>query len=483
MALEDAEKTAVVRSNDGSVASELQAVDAKALFKERLCLKLDLHILVPMLFLNVLSLMGRTNIGAALIQELPADLHLTAMRVFLATTMPLVMLILFEVPSNLLMKWLEAKFNLSYMRYLSLITVCLGLVTLGQAFDKTYSALLATRFVIGVFDAGLIPGCVFILSLYYPSIHMQWRMSMLMVANLISNIVSNILAFAIAEIRNQNGWHGWRWIFLVEGCLTMVIGLACCTSNTGRPEKANFLTQEEKDIISLSVESRVSTIGYVAEWEVFFSNILNYVWASLYVLTCSTTYSVALFAPSFVKVFKPHLSTPAIQGQVVPIFVVSAATCLLVAWLADRTNHRSTYAIIGYIFTIIGYLILHFPRHYGSSVMMLGLYFVSIGTYSSLPMVWTLTTLNLATPLQKAIGSGFVIGIGNAAGFVSAWIFRTSEAPYYKSGMVDGLILTCCAAGLTAVTWVYIEWHNRKTSRTSDNIESLSSGVVFKYRS
>ncbi|KAF3397428.1 hypothetical protein DPV78_008314 [Talaromyces pinophilus] len=483
MALEDAEKTAVVNSNDGSDASELQAVDARALFKDRLCLKLDLHILVPMLFLNVLSLMGRTNIGAALIQELPADLHLTAMKVFLATTMPLVMLILFEVPSNLLMKWLEVKFNLSYMRYLSFITVCLGLVTLGQAFDKTYSALLATRFVIGIFDAGLIPGCVFVLSLYYPSVHMQWRMSILMVANLVSNIVSNILAFAIAEIRSSNGWHGWRWIFLVEGCLTMAIGLACCMSNIGRPEKADFLTQEEKDIIALSVESRISTIGYLAEWKVFFSNILNYVWASLYVLTCSTTYSIALFAPSFVKVFHPHLTTPAIQGQVVPIFVVSAAACLLVAWLADRTNHRSTFAIIGYIFTIIGYIILHFPHHYGSSVMMLGLYFVSIGTYSSLPMVWTLTTLNLATPLQKAIGSGFVIGVGNVAGFVSAWIFRTSVAPYYTSGMVDGLILTCVAAGLTAVTWVYIEWHNKKTSHASENLESLSSGMVFKYRS
>lgn len=101
-------------------------------------------------------------------------------------------------------------------------------------------------------------------------------------------------------------------------------------------------------------------------------------------------------------------------------------------------------------------------------------------------MVWTLTTLNLATPLQKAIGSGFVIGIGNIAGFVSAWIFRTSQAPYYTSGMVDGLTMTCVAAGLTAITWVYIEWHNKKVTCASDSIdciESLSSGLVFKYRS
>jgi hypothetical protein len=104
MALEDTEKTAIINSNDGSIASELQAVDARALFKKRLYLKLNLYILIPMLFLNVLSLISRTNIGAALIQELPADLHLIAMKVFLATTMPLIISILLKVPSNLLMK-------------------------------------------------------------------------------------------------------------------------------------------------------------------------------------------------------------------------------------------------------------------------------------------------------------------------------------------------------------------------------------------
>lgn len=343
--------------------------------------------------------------------------------------------------------------------------------------------MLATRFVIGIFDAGLIPGCVFVLSLYYPSIHMQWRMSMLMVANIISNIASNILAYAIAHIHSKNGWHGWRWIFLVEGCMTIAIGLACCFSKIGRPEKSNFLNEEEKELIATTVEARVSAIGTAAEWKVFFSNGLNYIWASLYVLTCSTTYSVAIFAPSFVKAFNHELSVPQIQGQVVPIFVVSSAACLITAWLADRFNHRSGFAISGYVFTIMGYAILHFPRHFSRQIMMLGLYFVSIGTYVSLPMVWTLTTLNLATPFQKAIGSGFVIGVGNVAGFVSAWIFRLSEAPYYTSGMTDGLILTCVAAGLTAVTWVYIVAHNKKLEKTSDKIDGLSSGIVFRYRS
>lgn len=79
-----------------------------------------------MFFLNFLSLMGRTNIGAALIQKLPVDLKMDAMKTFLAISMPVVMLILFEVPSNLLMRWFDKRYGLPYMRYLSLITVGLG---------------------------------------------------------------------------------------------------------------------------------------------------------------------------------------------------------------------------------------------------------------------------------------------------------------------------------------------------------------------
>lgn len=101
------------------------AQEAKGLFTQKLCMKIDLHVLTPMLFLNFLSLMGRTNIGAALIQKLPQELKLNAMKVFLAISIPLVPLILFEIPSNLIMRFLEKNYGLSYMRYLSAITICL----------------------------------------------------------------------------------------------------------------------------------------------------------------------------------------------------------------------------------------------------------------------------------------------------------------------------------------------------------------------
>lgn len=95
-------------------------------FDAKLCAKLDLRILTPMFFLSFLSLMGRTNIGAALIQGLPADLQLDATKVYLAICIPLIMIIVFDIPSNMVMRWLERRFGLPYMRYLSLTTIGLG---------------------------------------------------------------------------------------------------------------------------------------------------------------------------------------------------------------------------------------------------------------------------------------------------------------------------------------------------------------------
>lgn len=228
-----------------------------------------------------------------------------------------------------------------------------GVVTLGQAFDRSYGALLATRFLVGIVDSAVMPGCVFVLSLYYPPAHLQWRLSMLVVSNIVSNVLSNLLAFGIAQIDSANGWRGWRWIFLIEGLLTVAIGLACVGSDVGRPERAAFLSEREKGAVAAAVESRTSALGLAAEVRVFLSSPLSYLWSALMVCTVTTISSVAVFAPSFVKAFHGgDWTVPQVQGQVAPIFVVAAALCLMAGWLADRLNHRCGFALFGYLLTV-----------------------------------------------------------------------------------------------------------------------------------
>lgn len=317
---------------------------------------------------------------------------------------------------------------------------------------------------------------------------------MLMVANIVSNIISGILAYGIAQIKSGNGYNGWRWIFILEGLLTIVVGLVCCWSNISSPEQATFLTEEEKEIIEEVVESRQPDLAKLAEWTAFLSNPLNYVWASLFVFTCATTYSISLFAPSFLQVFHPDWSVPQVQGQVVIIFVVSSVAALLAGLGADRLNNRLVFALVGYLFTvsqnksstsinsrscanrhafqIIGYGILHRAREVSFGVQLMALYFASLGTYTTMPMIWALSTVNQPTRYQQALGAGFVISIGNSGGFVSSWNFRTSEAPsLYAAGMRNMLIMTCVAAGLALSALGYISFVNRSRTSKADGPE------------
>ncbi|KAK1976266.1 major facilitator superfamily transporter [Colletotrichum cereale] len=450
---DDAKVTGVVEqpieSKGGFARSDelYESPSGGKIFDNKLLYKLDLKLMVAMFFLNFLSLMGRTNIGAALIRQLPQDLKLDAMKVFIVLTMPAVPLILFEVPSNLLMRFLDRRFNFSYMWYMCFLDVMLGVITIGQGFVNTFDQILITRFFVGVFDAGLIPGCVFLCSLYYPPAHLQWRLGLITVANICSSIAGNFLAYAIANIQTTDSFKGWRWIFIIEGIFTALTACICLVANVGPPEKAKFLTEGEKRIIRDSVESRTTSIGALAEWKLFFANPLNYCWTILYCFTTTTAYSVSIFSPSFVKSFRPELDATEIQAQIVPIFVVAAVACLSTAYAADRLNHRSGFGLVGFVFTIIGYTILRKEERESSSVTMMALYFIAFGTYITLPMIWILAMQNMRTPFQRAIGSGFVIGVGNISSYISAWIFRTSEGPFYRRGMTISMILVIVAFG------------------------------------
>ena len=74
-----------------------------------------------------------------------------------------------------------------------------------------WGGLVAMRFFVGLFEAGLIPGSVLLLSHYYPRYELQWRLNMLMVGNAISSAFGGLLALAIADIHSSNGYKSWRW--------------------------------------------------------------------------------------------------------------------------------------------------------------------------------------------------------------------------------------------------------------------------------
>lgn len=129
----------------------------------KLVQKCDLHLLPPLFLIWFFPFIDRFNIDNACIQGLEKDLHLTGNQFNIALVVFFMPFILLEAPSNIGMKRISPRLWLSGRTLLlGLLTVCQGGVV------KTYGGLIAMRVFVGTFEAGLIPGTVFLLSAYYP---------------------------------------------------------------------------------------------------------------------------------------------------------------------------------------------------------------------------------------------------------------------------------------------------------------------------
>ena len=83
--------------------------------------------------------------------------------------------------------------------------------------------------------AGFFPGAIYLCSYWYMPKDLALRISYFYCASALSGAFSGLLAAAIAEMDGVGGYHGWRWIFIIEGLATVVIGVASFFSSSLTP--------------------------------------------------------------------------------------------------------------------------------------------------------------------------------------------------------------------------------------------------------
>lgn len=74
-------------------------------------------------------------------------------------------------------------------------------------------------------SSGLIPDMILYLSYWYKTDELPIRLSFFWVAQTSTTIIGSFLAFGLLHLRGLHGWAGWRYLFLVEGCITLAVGL------------------------------------------------------------------------------------------------------------------------------------------------------------------------------------------------------------------------------------------------------------------
>ena len=196
--------------------------------------------LLPFLMLcYLLAFIDRANIGMASLQ-MNADLGLSS-RVFgFGASLFFVAYFLMEVPSNLMLQKVGARF------WIARIMITWGLVSALMAFVWNAPSFYLMRFLLGAAEAGFFPGVVLYLTYWMPPAYRGRTLAMFAIAIPASSFVGSPLSGLLLSMDGLLGLRGWQWLFICEGVPTILLGLACLKVLTDRPAQAVWLNADER---------------------------------------------------------------------------------------------------------------------------------------------------------------------------------------------------------------------------------------------
>lgn len=311
---------------------------------------------------------------------------MTGSRYQTAVSILFVTYILSELPSNLVLKKLRPS------RWIAFITTGWGIVATLQGVVQSYSGLIACRLVLGALEGGLFPGMAVYLTLFYTKKELALRIGYLFVSAAVAGGLGGLLAYGIGHMDGLAGLRGWRWIFILEGLPTVVLGISCIWLLADEPETAFYLSPVERELMVVRKERQIGytkaadqmhkddVIKALKDWKVWMFCLGQFG-------VDTVLYGYSTFLPTIIQGIGTW-STTQVQALTVPCYALGATTYLLVARLSDRQQKRGLYTVIFGVVTVIGYAVLISDTSKGGHYA--GCFLVAMGLYVTvgLPLSW-----------------------------------------------------------------------------------------------
>ncbi|PMD17140.1 MFS general substrate transporter, partial [Hyaloscypha hepaticicola] len=431
--------------------------------------KVDLHIL-PLLFLAyIITFIDRANIGNVKIEGMLTNLDMVDNDYNTALNVYAVPFILLELPSSLALRRYRPG------NYIAFIMFGWGVATIGAGVTRSYSGLLVCRFLVGCFEAGLIPACSFLMNQYYKKFEFQRRYSFFFTGSHIGGAFSGFLTYALVKMNNIGGYAGWRWVFLIEGLFTFLFAIASLFLIIPLPEHSTFLKPEEKTLLLKRLaEDDASNIDEV-KTPLTINDIFKTMthWkVVLPLLACFACNIAASALTAFQPTVLNNLGYTSSQAQIhtIPVYMVAMFFCLLAGYLSDVTHIRFPYVLLGGIITLLGWALeLGAVKHIDISTGLgwlhqryAGMFLILIGFSVQLPILIGWVGNILKGRKQRIVGFATLIGGSQLGNLVSANAFFTrQEKCGYKTGMAAGVGVA--VMGIVAVCLFFggLWWENR----------------------
>ncbi|KAF5340675.1 hypothetical protein D9611_007479 [Ephemerocybe angulata] len=331
--------------------------------------------------------------------------------------------VIFEVPANIHIPSLK---RFDPQIWLPTLTLLWGAVTIAQGFVKNQASLFGIRFLLGVAEAGLFPGVIYVFSVYYRRHERNWRVAIFFGGAALAGAFGGILAYAIGKMEGVAGRRGWSWIFILEGIITVGVSVFAYFVVPTWSHKAKFLSVSEKERLlqRLDADSDAALIEKF-QWKYVRQALFDHlVWgyALLFHGFAFVLYSLSLFMPTIIA----NLGYKSWQAQLltVPPNALASISIWTTVWISSKYDCRAPFIIGAAVTAILGYVILLATKTPGAQYV--GVHFAAAGVYTGNALLLSWPGENVSAQTKRAIAVAMQITIGDIGAIAGVLIYRPS---------------------------------------------------------
>ncbi|KAF8424834.1 MFS general substrate transporter [Tirmania nivea] len=430
----------------------------------RLLRKIDWQLLPIITLLYLMSFLDRTSIGNAKIANMDKELGLSPGQYNIALSIMFVSYVSFEIPSNIILKKLKPS--------LWLPSICLawGIVTMCTGFVRNFGSLVVVRLLLGFMEAGLFPGVNFLLTVWYPRHAVVFRFAIFFSAATLSGAFGGLIAPGLVAADGAGGLSGWRWIFVIEGLITIAVALVGYFLIQDSPATSRFLSTKDSTALQALLKHDSLNESKEFDWaevRAAFCDWKVYLAGFICLGIALPTFSFALFLPSIINAGLGFEATDS-QLMTVPPYAAAFIFTIGTGWYSDRKKSRGIPLLVFTVIGMVGYILqLTLPQH-RQGVKYFATFLCSIGLFaaSGLNIPWLGN--NLRGHTRRAVGGAVQVATGQLGGVAASYIYRAPNAPEYFLGHGVALgFLTMAAVG-TILQWWLLGRENRKLDKEGE---------------
>ncbi|KXJ89225.1 major facilitator superfamily domain-containing protein [Microdochium bolleyi] len=432
--------------------------------EKKLVRKIDLYLMPSIWLLYLLAYMDRSNIGNAKVAGMDRDLGMSDTDYSLAINLFQVSYVVFSVPSNMVL----ARTRASY--YMSTIMGLWGIVVAAMAAARTPAQLWGLRFALGALEAGFSPAVFYVYSAWYRRHEQSKRFMVFWSAGILSGAFAGILAGLIASgLDGAHGLAGWRWLFLVEGIITVGIAFLSPLVLLDQPEQCKKFTPEERALAVRRLKADGFDTGTAALTTTTTTTdqvgLAHALWAALTTpafwlifigfMMVDGSFSIGYFYPTLVAGLGYDSATA--QFMTAPLYVVVLPFAVALSCAADRCpRHRGVLLagtlVLGALFSAIAAAPAVRDDLVARYVLMC---LLNCAMYSAVPLALSFATTELGgvEPATRAIALAVMSALGNLAQIYSSYLWPGADAPQYVKGFATYAGLLAFGACLYGVGW------------------------------